>query len=297
MLFNKIKDKDFEYISSIQKNTQFNGSEWSKLYLQSWDFFDYPSMEIATKNDIVLIRFKPNHYTEFFEDFSHIYLPPICTLDKVKEAIDLAMNQAKLDGEVFGMISVPQEYLDCYENPPFTYTLIDSQNEYLYNTLDLVEFKGKKYHSKRNHIAVFDRLYNYEFRRYKDEDREAVEDLLFRWTENQKEVEITEFHAIKRSLEMANEENIYPYVLYVDGKLAGFTLGEITPSNVGIVHIEKADITFNGVYSKLVNLFASEVLKDCRIINRQEDMGDEGLRQSKLSYKPCGYAMKYFLKA
>ena len=297
MLFNKIKDQDFEYISSIQKNTQFNGSEWSKLYLKSWDFFDYSTMEIAIKNDIVFIRFKPHIYEDFFKQFNWVYLPPMCTIDKVKEAIDLAMNQAKLDGDNFGMISVPQEYLDCYDDPPFTYTLIENQNEYLYTPSDLAEFKGKKYHSKRNHISAFDRLYKYEFRRYEESDREAVEKLLFKWTESQEEVDITEFKAIKMSLDMANEENIYPYVLYVEGKLAGFTLGEITPSNVGIVHIEKADITYNGVYSKLVNLFAKEVLSKTRIINRQEDMGDEGLRQSKLSYKPTGYAMKYFLKA
>ena len=76
----------------------------------------------------------------------------------------------------------------------------------------------------------------------------------------------------------------------------GFTLGEITPSNVGIVHIEKADVQYNGSYTKLMNMFAKTVLKDTKLINRQEDMGDEGLRQSKLSYKPIGYSMKYFLK-
>ena len=95
---------------------------------------------------------------------------------------------------------------------------------------------------------------------------------------------------------MAFEENVYAYVLIVDEKIIGFTLGEITPSNVGIVHIEKADVQYNGSYTKLMNMFAKTVLKDTKLINRQEDMGDEGLRQSKLSYRPIGYSMKYFLK-
>ncbi len=302
MLFNKIKDSDFENIKNIQKNTEYNGSEWSKIYLKAWGFFDWDTMEIAYKNDMIFIRFIPNLDADFFKQFKHVYLPPICEIEKVKEGIDLAMNQAKLDGETFGMIGVPQEYIDAYGDPTFSFFESEDQREYLYLTQDLCEFRGKKYHSKRNHISVFDKLYpNYVFRPYDTKDRCCVEKLLSKWESTQddeymQEDESDEKYAIERSLDMAFDDGVHAYVLEIDGKVVGFTLGEITPSNVGIVHIEKADIEYNGIYSKLVNLYAKEVLKDTRLINRQEDMGDEGLRQSKLSYKPCGYAFKYFLK-
>ena len=302
MLFNKIKDSDFENIKNVQKNTKYNGSEWSKIYLKAWGFFDWDTMEIAYKNDIIFIRFIPNLDVDFFKQFKHVYLPPMCTIDKVKEGIDLAMNQAKLEGETFGMIGVPQEYLDAYGDPTFNFMESENQREYLYLTQDLCEFKGKKYHSKRNHISAFDRQYpNYVFRPYEKADRCSVEKLLLKWEstkdeEYMEEDESDERYAIERSLDMAFDEGVYPYVLEVDGKIVGFTLGEITPSNVGIVHIEKADVEYNGIYSKLVNLYVNKVLKDTRLINRQEDMGDEGLRQSKLSYKPIGFAFKYFLK-
>ena len=302
MLFNKIKDSDFEAIKIIQKNTQYNGSEWSRIYLKAWKFFDWDNMEIATKNDIIFIRFVVGVDIEFFKQFNHIYLPPICTIDKAEEGINLAMAQAKLDCEIFAMIGVPQEYIDACKDPLFTYQENINQSEYLYLTSDLVEFIGKKYHQKRNHISAFDRLYpNYVFRPYKKEDRCSVEKLLMKWESKKpeeyiEEDEQEEYYAIERSLDMAFDENVYPYVLEIDGKIVGFTLGEITPSNVGIIHIEKADIEYNGIYSKLVNLYAKEVLSNTRLINRQEDMGDEGLRQSKLSYKPIGYSFKYFLK-
>ena len=301
MLFNKIKDQDFETIAEIQKNTTYKGSEWSKLYLKSWDFFNYSKLEFAIKNGIAFIRFPVHEDSkEYFKDIDMLYLPPMCKVENVKEAIELARAQAKQDNTKFAMLGVPQEYVDEILDCGLSIKNIETQNEYLYNTLDLVEFRGKKYHSKRNHIATFDRLYSYEFLPYEEKDRKEVEDLFFKWEEEKgdsydKDDEFVEYEAIKKSLDMYREKNIYSYVLKVDGKIIGFTLGEITPSNVGIVHIEKANINYNGAYTKLVNLFAKEVLKDCICINRQEDMGLEGMKQSKLSYRPIGFAMKYFL--
>ena len=302
MLFNKIKDQDFEEIAQIQQKTTFTGSEWSRLYLKAWDFFNYSKMEIARKDGIIFIRYPIYEtYKQYFEGIDIVYIPPICELDKVNEAIDLVREQAKQDGVKFAMLGVPQEYVDAYKGDGISITNWDAQNEYLYNTSDLVELKGKKYHQKRNHISAFDRLYKSDFRPYKEEDRKEVEDLFFKWeigkgTAYDKDDEKSELVAIRKSLDMAFDKGIYAYVLTVDEKIVGFTLGEITPSNIGIIHIEKADISYNGSYTKLMNMFAKEVLKDTKFINRQEDMGDEGIRQSKLSYRPCGYSMKYFLK-
>ena len=302
MLFNKIKDIDFERVSLIQKDTEYNGSEWSKLYLKSWEFFQYDKLEIAFDEDIAFIRFPlGERFSNTLKGINHIYLPPMCKIHKVRKAINAARAQAKSDKETFGMIGVPQEYLDAYGEYTFEATNIEKQAEYLYNPQDLIEFKGKKYHQKRNHIAAFDKLYSYTFRAYEDDDRKAIEELLLKWENSQdkdyqENDKADEVYAIERSLDLIHDENIKSAVLFVDGKLIGFTLGEITPSNVGIVHIEKADTSYSGAYTKLVNLFAKEFLSNCRIINRQEDMGDEGIRQSKRSYRPSGYCFKYFLK-
>ncbi len=302
MLFNKIKDEDFEKVWNIQKNTQYNGCEWSRLYLKAWDFFMYDKMEIAFEGDVAFIRF-PVFYkdAEFFKNLTHIYLPPMCTLDKVKGAIDLARAQAKEDKEVFAMIGVPQEYMDAYGECDLSVTHSQNQDEYLYLPEDLALLRGKKYHSKRNHISAFDRLYNYTFRPYEEKDRDDVENLLLKWEQKQDEEyvendENSEVLALESSLDMAFDENIVAYVLCVDDKIIGFTLGEHSPSGVGMIHIEKADTEYNGAYTKLMNSFILAQFQNERIINRQEDMGDEGLRQSKLSYKPVGFCKKYFLK-
>ena len=300
MLFNKIKDQDFEMVKNIQSKTQYNGSEWSKLYLKVWDFFNYETAEFAIENDIAFIRFKTQQKFKKWIKEDTLYLPPMCDISKVKDAINMAREQAKADNEAFAMLGVPQEYIDVLGECDLSVTNLETQAEYLYSTQDLIELKGKKYHSKRNHVAAFDKKYAYTFREYTDADRCAVEKLLLKWEGTQDQEYMnqdreSEEIAIRMSLDMAKEDNIYAYVLYVGDNLVGFTLGEMTPSKVGIVHIEKADIDYDGAYPKLANLFVKEVLKDARIINRQEDMGDEGLRKSKLSFRPIGYAMKYFL--
>ena len=301
MLFNKIKDTDFDIVASIQEKTEYLGSEWSKLYLKVWDFFGYSKMEFAYKDEIAFIRFPvQKQMKQYFPDIDTIYLPPICTLDQVSKAIDLAREQAKQDEKKFAMLGVPQEYIDAYQCDGLLITNRESQNEYIYRTQDLIELKGKKYHSKRNHISVFDKSFNYEFSPYKKEDRQEVEQFFFKWEENKgtlydKDDEKTEFKAIKKSLDMAFEKNIFAYMLRVNERIIGFTLGEVTPNKVGIIHIEKADIAYNGSYTKLMNLFAKEALKDTIYINRQEDMGIPGIRQSKQSYNPIGFAMKYFI--
>ena len=82
----------------------------------------------------------------------------------------------------------------------------------------------------------------------------------------------------------------------VDGKIVGFETGELTASNVGIVHLEKGDTDYDGIYPSLCQMFAAKHFAGVRFINRQEDMGLEGLRKSKESYHPCGFVEKRIVR-
>lgn len=85
-------------------------------------------------------------------------------------------------------------------------------------------------------------------------------------------------------------------ILRVDGKMAGIAIGEILPTGTAIEMYEKADTRYDGVYSYLAHEFAARNFTGCEYINRQEDMGLEGLRKSKLSYYPAFLLEKYVLK-
>ena len=99
----------------------------------------------------------------------------------------------------------------------------------------------------------------------------------------------------KKTLEVLNNFDLYGFfggALYADGKIVGFSLGERVGDTV-FVHIEKADRTVKGAYQTVVNEFAKNFAKDAAFINREDDMGDEGLKTSKLSYHPVKLLKKY----
>lgn len=85
-------------------------------------------------------------------------------------------------------------------------------------------------------------------------------------------------------------------LLRVNGRVAGFSAGEIVGDTL-IIHIEKADIAYEGIYQVLVNEYAKcFVTPDVRYINREEDVGDEGMRRSKESYHPVRLLEKYLVR-
>ena len=80
----------------------------------------------------------------------------------------------------------------------------------------------------------------------------------------------------------------------MDGRPAGYTLGEeIAGGTTYLIHFEKAVPGYKGLY-QFINMSFAGILPDKYVtINREQDLGDEGLRQAKLSYRPCGFVKKY----
>ena len=84
-------------------------------------------------------------------------------------------------------------------------------------------------------------------------------------------------------------------VLTADGKIVGFSIGEVVGDTL-FTHIEKADRNCKGAYQMLVNCFSESFGKDTTFINREEDMGDEGLRRAKEAYHPVLLLKKYIVE-
>ncbi|MDE5755861.1 MAG: phosphatidylglycerol lysyltransferase domain-containing protein [Clostridia bacterium] len=310
MLFRAIKDEDFSSIANIQKLTSYDGSEYSLLYLKGWDFFNYPSMEIAEEDGVIYIRFKP--HDKFNEDNvgdGRIYLPPLCALDKIKEAYANIEKQCIHDKENMYVMSSPRAYVDIL-GEAYEYVESGDYAEYLYDPQSLMTYAGKKLHSKRNHVNNFVKAYcpNQEggciFRSYLPQDKEKVFAFIYGWEESKEfndeeydDMANNEEYVIALALKMVEKYDTYfADVIEYQDKIIGFSLGEITPSNVGITHIEKGDINYDGVYSYLCQAFAQKHYGSVRVINRQEDMGLEGLRKSKQSYHPIGFCQKFAVK-
>jgi hypothetical protein len=169
--------------------------------------------------------------------------------------------------------------------------------DYLYRTRDLTELPGKRYHGQRSHISRFDRLYpNHLF--IPLTDMAAARSFLGRlYAKNPPQGELGLF---ERGLidEVLDRYDVYGQsggLLTVDGAVVSLSVGEVVGDTL-FVHIEKADTAYAGAYQKTVNLFARAYGGNTEFINREEDMGIDGLRQSKLSYHPAALLEKYMVE-
>ncbi|HRR77051.1 MAG TPA: phosphatidylglycerol lysyltransferase domain-containing protein [Ruminococcus sp.] len=180
----------------------------------------------------------------------------------------------------------------------FTYELDRDSSDYIYLTEDFISLKGKKYHGKRNHLARFKELdYTYSPITEKDFD----DCIIFCTAEyNNRSGSavhsfIAEQFAINTYFSYFNELGLKGSLIRIDGKVAAVTIGEQLNSETFCVHIEKADTSYNGIYTGISHLFAESEAAGLKYINREEDLGIEGLRRSKLSYNPAFLLNKYTL--
>ena len=81
--------------------------------------------------------------------------------------------------------------------------------------------------------------------------------------------------------------------MYVDDEIVAFTVGEERSPDTALIHIEKADINYKGAFAAVNCEFANMLAPKYKFLNREEDMGIEGLRKAKLSYKPEFFTDKY----
>lgn len=163
--------------------------------------------------------------------------------------------------------------------------------DYLYNAADLANMAGRRYSGQRNHINKFKKLYpNYSYQRITNENMPRIIDFLMDYEKNHSKEASLAQEELSRTLELL------PYLeqfklpggfIEVDGTIAAMSIGEIVNDTL-YTHIEKANREYEGSYQMIVKEFSSDMLTsfDIEYINREEDVGDLGLRTSKLSYHP-----------
>lgn len=164
--------------------------------------------------------------------------------------------------------------------------------DYLYERKDLAELSGKAYHKKRNLVNAFLNSYAYE---QKELDGSNVADALSVLDGWRAEKGIDgDYAAAREALELYERLGMRGAVYYVDGKPAGYALGEpIAKARMFAVHFEKAVGDYKGIYQFINQAFAQALPPYFRQVNREQDLGDEGLRQAKMTYRPSGFVRKY----
>lgn len=184
-------------------------------------------------------------------------------------------------------------YSDNFEAEPYP-----DGFDYIYETKDLIELPGKKYHKKRGHLMQFRKNYeNYSFSEITPADYDECITMSARFY-NEKhgytdKSSISEQFAIHTYFSHFDALELKGGVLRVDGRLVGFSIGERLTDDMFVTHIEKADVNYKGVYTALMQAFTERFAAGYRYINREEDLGIEGLRKAKRACQPAFMLEKY----
>ena len=204
------------------------------------------------------------------------------------------------------VINLADEYAVKYLNLPEDKYLVEEQvdsRDYLYNGDAMRSLAGKKLHKKKNRVNAFKREYEgrYEYRRLCCSDSHDVWVFLDRWRQ-QKGEEVEEHldyevKGIHDILKNCSEFSIHMGGVYIDGQMEAFTIGSYNPvEHMAVIHIEKANPEINGLYQFINQQFLIEEFSEAEWVNREDDMGLEGLRKAKMTYYPADYARKYLVE-
>lgn len=169
--------------------------------------------------------------------------------------------------------------------------------DYLYLAEDLAEMAGRRYSGQRNHINRFKKLYpDYKYEKITEANLNRVTDFLTEYRKNFNKNSDLAREELFRSIELMSyfaKFNLVGGFIEVDGKIVAMAVGEIINDTL-YCHVEKADLNYHGSYQMIVKEFAKNTITDrVKYINREDDVGDEGLRKSKLSYHPHKLLFKY----
>ena len=182
----------------------------------------------------------------------------------------------------------------------FEYTEDVDCADYVYSADRLSTYSGKALHGKKNHCNRFEAEHDWRFVPLERALIPACMDMLAVWSEeNSARLDksiVYEHDAIVRAFAAFEKLSLEGGVLYSGERLLGFSLGEMISADTFDVHFEKAESDINGAYPMVCRELTRMMLQKhpgLKYINREDDMGLESLRQSKLSYRPEFMIKKY----
>lgn len=288
--FKPMKLEDREIINEILLGYQPQISEltftnfyiWRKKYRFRWSLYKNDTVIVLAGNENVCCAFQP-----FGPDSIEASIVILQYLKNKKKLQNARIERA--DEKTARALS---------DNRSFHIEPQREHFDYLYNTEDLVELSGRKYHSKRNHITRFESMYgSYQYSPLFFTHINDCLELSDRWcTVHRCDLSsglCEEWVAIKEALLNFESLKLRGGVILIDNRVEAFSFGEFLNSETVVVHIEKASTEYHGLYSMINKLTTEREWRDIPYVNREQDLGDQGLIQAKESYLPVRMVKKF----
>jgi len=287
--FKRINIKDRRLFLKLLQKTEFENSEFSFANIFIWQkSFD---IKLCIEEDTIYIS------STIPSTGAYVHFQPICTY---KSDVNAVFNNIKEDIESKGgkfCIASANDY--CVEivkesYPDMVIEEIPDMYDYVYLTEDLSELSGKKYHKKRTHINKFNKLYDYEYIKIDNTNIHHCLEITDKWIEGFGGDPYDEKSAVELAVQYFNELELFGAIIFIGGEPAAFTMGEAMKEDTVLMHLEKATFEYRNVYPIINQQFVRhELLGKYKYINREEDMGIEGIRRAKRSYYPIKMVKKY----
>ena len=281
--------KDIIKMKEAFKNNEKQCCEMSPANIVLWA--RHYNTEIAFWEENIIFR-------ACHRDGSYSYACNLLNAKEPKSLFDRIRKLAQDNGQILLMHCVMEEEIEMIEEwypEKYQFTFNRDDSDYIYAQEKLATLAGKKLHGKRNHIHRFEEQNpDWKYEAITDLNEEECAAMAMQWCmkncmdeENEIEYEkIDESKLVVYAIRHRNELGMIGGALRVGERIIAITLGEQLTDDTFVVHFEKAFSEMQGAYPMMNREFVRQELSDYTYVNREEDLGIEGLRKAKLSYRP-----------
>ncbi len=295
--YKKISIEDKQWIDPLLRMSDLRGCHQNFTNLFSWSEINH--YQIARFENRLIVKAHPEgigvpYY--FYPAGSGNIIPAIAAMqqDALSDGHDFVMEGLSKAN----VAELQQLFADTFE-----FTAQRDYFDYIYFVEKLASLSGKKLHAKRNHINYFKKNFTWHFELISAENLAECREMNRVWCIQNKCFEdgrlSEEYCAVKRCFDYYDALGLEGALLRKDGEVIAYTMGEKLNSNTYVIHIEKAFSDIRGSYQMINREFAEvihEKYPEILYMNREEDVGQEGLRKAKLSYYPDDMEEKYQAK-
>ncbi|MCG8483046.1 MAG: phosphatidylglycerol lysyltransferase domain-containing protein, partial [Clostridia bacterium] len=289
----KIEDKEFldQYLYGFDYKT--SGLTFTSLFMwQNLNNFRYEVVD-----DFLCIS--GNSHLEVNKPEPFLF-PPLTKSgdydpEKLSNTIDKVRSLFESKGYLFTIRLLPFHMIDIIEKakPNEMEFISDRPNyDYVYKSRDLMELRGRKFHSKRNHLNHFKAHFDYEYIPLRPEMADECIEFNARLNDDKsidpKEMELLKMEekALISAFSNFDSAGYIGGAIKINGQIEAFTIGGPLGKKSLSVHVEKANHQIRGLYQAINNEFCKANANYVKYVNREEDMGLAGLRKAKMSYRP-----------
>jgi hypothetical protein len=226
------------------------------------------------------------------------FMPPVGG-SEIPAVIDEMFGYLSERGQGPVMDLVWKGFLEKYvaSSEKYGYKLDEDNSDYLYKAGELATLAGRKFHDKKNLLNRFMKSYKYEYARLTKDLVHQARDLTVRWCDDKCSCDVPstfgETEATMVALDNLDRLSMTGAVVIINGKVEALALGEELNRETVVIHVEKANAEFNGLYQFISSQFIARDFAHYTYVNREQDLGEPNLRKSKLSYNPTRMVEKY----